>query len=432
MIREIQLLNLGTTHRVGSDAWWQAIQTMGTPIIQKPLDGQCLVVFLWQDPEGNEQSSTIDNVLLDVNSLTDHHSWEPECLSRVAGTDVWVGQLTVNAKWCGSYSFIPISAHQRPEVVREKDASREAQRDWWIDVAQSQIHDVLNLFPVQRTGWGMASPLHLPNASKEIGWDEWDQKQLDPIEKTQITSVDWSSRMLGNQRTCELFSTTSSETAPLVVLLDGQKWGEESGTLSVLQYLTKTKRIAPAHYLLVPSINNQIRWKELSCYLPFWQALIDELFPQIEKQLSNSKFRMTECLVAGQSLGGLSSLYAGIHFPNTFSKVISLSGSFWWPEQNRMHEQKSMSDSESQSLSPPRNSLAEQIREEVVKVSHLQMFQTVGLGEQDMCLYNDQTHQAFQEKGGKVHYEKVYGGHDWLSWRSNLINGLVHLLPTNG
>jgi enterochelin esterase family protein len=43
--------------------------------------------------------------------------------------------------------------------------------------------------------------------------------------------------------------------------------------------------------------------------------------------------------------------------------------------------------------------------------------------------YNDVTYDAIKQKSGLVRYEKVYGGHDWLSWRSGLVNGLVHLMP---
>lgn len=414
------------SHKLGSEAWWESIRALGTPLFKVQNNGKTLVFFIWQDPQGDESRSNTATVLLDVNSLTNHHSWSPSCLSRVHGTDVWLGQLLVNSKWRGGYSFIPLQVNQLPDIaLKNSDGSREAQRAWWIDVASNQIPDDLNTLPMQASGWGMASPLHLPSAPVELGWQEWEQGNLAAVSASQINSISWQSSILENERTCSVFSIALGD-APLIVLLDGQKWGAVSGTLSVLQYLTETKRIAPAHYLLVPSIDGQTRWKELSCYGPFWQALTDELLPDVKAKLAKSSYGISDCLVAGQSLGGLSALYAAMYFPNHFSKVISLSGSFWWPDENRMRTPR---PSESMHLSAPMNSLAEHILNDRVDVKHLQVFLTVGSGEEDMRLYNEITYQAIKQKGGEVHYETVFGGHDWLSWRSSLMNGLMHLMP---
>ncbi|MEP3350755.1 MAG: enterochelin esterase [Marinomonas sp.] len=413
-------------HQIGSFEWWESIGSCDMPLIKTQDNGESLVVFVWQDPQGNEKTSSTASVVLAVNSLTDHHSWEPECLNRVVGTDVWFGQLTVNSKWRGSYSFIPLPANQLPEFVKKQgDGTREAQRAWWLEVVANQIPDVLNKSPILTSGWGESSALHLPHAPEEEGWKEWDQGALPLLSVDQIQSIHWHSFILNNQRDCQLFSTAKGD-ASLVILLDGQKWGANSGTLSVLQYLTAMNKIAPAHYLLVPCIDGQTRWKELSCHRPFWQALIDELLPKIKIELAKSNHTVSDFVVTGQSLGGLSSLYAGLHFPEYFSKVISLSGSFWWPEVDRMQSPKSTELSQV-TLVP--NSLAEQIQNNLVDVQHLHAFLTVGSGEKDMCLYNDMTYQAIKEKGGNVYYETVFGGHDWLSWRSSLTNGLMHLLP---
>lgn len=411
-------------HQIGCRAWWEVIRQTGTPFIKPLNESSSLVVFIWQDPEGNEQTSTTASVLLDVNSLTDHHSWYPKCLHRVPETDVWLGQLEVDSRWRGSYSFIPIKQHQLPEIVREsRSDSRESQRKWWMEVAINQIADDLNLLPTLVSGWGMSSPLHLPHAKKEEGWKEWEQERLNAIPVDRIHTLYWVEKLLENQRPCWLFSTATGE-APLVILLDGQKWDAASGTLSVLQYLTDTQKIAPAHYLLIPSIDGKTRWQELGCNHSFWQAIVNNLFPLVQTHLSKSNRSISDYMVAGQSLGGLSALYAGLVFPDYFSNIISLSGSFWWPEENRMRDSNS-----SKSCDMVVNSLADQILQKRFSTAHLKVFMTVGAGEGDMHFYNDITCNAIKQRGGVVHYDKVYGGHDWLSWRSALIDGLRHLIP---
>lgn len=419
----------GVVDEIGSQPWWKAIISIGTPFFQKLDEENCLVTFIWQDVEGSEGVSSIVNVLLDINSLTDHHSWAPFCLNRFACTDVWLGQLTVNSKWRGSYSFIPLTANQLPNVAQKKGGdSTQAQRTWWVDVVQNQTYDELNLLPAQISGWGMSSPLHLPNAPEEKGWKEWDQGILSFLSAEQIEPVHWSSLMLNNQRNCSLFSTAIEASAPLVILLDGQKWGAASGTLSVLQYLTDQQHIVPAHYLLVPSIDGRTRWQELGCSSVFWQAVLDELLPYTLQCLAEKNASILEYIIVGQSLGGLSAVYAALTFPDDFSKVISLSGSFWWPEENRVNG--SMLDQSERELLP-KGSPVEKVRDGELGVRHLRAFLTVGSGEKDMCLYNQMMYDAIQQQNGDVLLETVQGGHDWLSWRSGLVNGLLHLMPAS-
>ncbi len=422
------LENLGLSHySAGTKAWWEDIRSTGLPYIRKYENQSCLVVFIWQDPQGRELESNTASVLLNANSLTSNHSWTPTCLQRVTGTDVWFSQLNVDSKWRGSYSFIPLAKHQLPEVARtSSDGSKVAQRHWWNNVARNQIFDPLNKLPVLQSGWGVSSPLHLPNAALELGWKEWELERIEAVTAAQVRTIYWESSELDNQRECWLFSTATG-VAPLVILLDGQQWGVASGMLSVLQYLTDTLEIAPAHYLLISSIDGKTRWQELSCYRPFWSVVIEDLLPKVQFELSKKNKGINEFLVAGQSLGGLSALYAGVTFPEYFSKVISLSGSFWWPDTGFIMDP----DAPTSLNFVPENSLAEQIAQEQVDVSHLKMYQNVGTREKDMCRYNDATYQALTKKGANVRFELFCGGHDWLSWRSGLVNGLLHLIPAS-
>ena len=41
--------------------------------------------------------------------------------------------------------------------------------------------------------------------------------------------------------------------------------------------------------------------------------------------------RADRTVVAGQSYGGLAAMYAGLHWPARFGRILSQSGSFWWP-----------------------------------------------------------------------------------------------------
>ena len=419
-----------STHAIGTARWWNNLAKNESPFIKTEQDGTCSVLFLWRDPEGNEAASSTSSVILNVSALTNHNTWQPSCLSRYGQSDVWFGSLTINQQWRGSYSFIPIKADQSPAVVQQQtDGSRNAQRRWWLDVVKQQQVDPLNNRPSVASGWGLSSALHLPNAPKELGWHEWEKGKLLPLSNADYSSFTWFAEQLNNQRQCALFSTAKG-TAPLVILLDGQKWDSDSGTLSVIQYLTNINQLAPAHYLLVPCVDAKTRWLELSCYQPFWESLTEELLPQVKQMLASSGKSTGEYIVAGQSLGGLSAVYAGLYFPDYFNKVISLSGSFWWPEIERMQDPEvfKLNNADWDKILPT-DSLGDRVSNGKVTIDHLHIYQTVGYAEKQLCVYNELHYEAFKCKGADIHFHKIHGGHDWLSWRSSLINGLLHFLP---
>lgn len=414
------------TEQVAEESWWQAVSQIAAPYFRKLDQGETEVLFLWRDKEGDESSSSTAMVILDINCLTDHHSWQPTCLERVSGTDLWFAVVTVNNRWRASYAFIPVTESLLPEVAYQQDSSDLAQRQWWMQVAPNQIADPLNPLPSFQAGWGQSSPLHMPEATKQLGWFDWDNNQLQAVSEQQVTSLTWSSKLLNKQRSCTLFASQVDELGkakPLVILLDGQKWGSESGTLSVLTALTAQQHIRPAHYLLIPVIDGNTRYQELSCNLSFWQAVIDELLPLCHQHIGEEA---SEYLLAGQSLGGLSCVFAALEHSNLFSKVISLSGSFWWPEESRVRDKHESTPSEA-----AEGGIAQKINAGTYSAKHLQLYQTVGYGEQDMILDNDLTSAAIKQSEGQVSYHKVYGGHDWLSWRGELINGLKHLIASD-
>ena len=415
---------------IGSSQWWSNLAECEAPFIKVQQNGTCRVLFIWQDPEGDKHSSTTSSVILNVNGLTNHNTWQPTCLIRHNDSDLWFTYLDINDKWRGSYSFIPIQANQLPQLVKQGDESRDAQRRWWLEMVKQQVLDPLNSGASIASGWGLNSSLHLPNAPRELGWQEWDQGKLTNLPIVENINFTWFAEQLDNQRQCTIFSTATGK-APLVILLDGEKWETDSGTLSVLQYLTNINKLTPAHYLLIPSIDSKTRWRELSCSQLFWQAITEQLLPKVADKLLKSQQSISEVIVAGQSLGGLSALYAGTHFPSYFTKVISLSGSCWWPEIERMQDPDAY-----QLKHPdwdkvvPKNSLADRVSNGEVSVSGLHIYQTVGNAEIQLSIYNALHYEIFKQNGANITYQEVDGGHDWLSWRSSLINGLVSLLPT--
>ncbi|MCM4299275.1 alpha/beta hydrolase-fold protein, partial [Escherichia coli] len=93
----------------------------------------------------------------------------------------------------------------------------------------------------------------------------------------------------------------------------------------VLTSLTHRQQLPPAVYVLIDAIDTTHRAHELPCNADFWLAVQQELLPLV-KAIAPFSDRADRTMVAGQSFGGLSALYAGLHWPERFGCVLSQSG----------------------------------------------------------------------------------------------------------
>lgn len=402
---------------IGSSEWWQERAIEGLPLQTQLTPLTVRVDFFWRDPHGS--ASDIASVLIEVNGVTSHRSWTPMSMTRIQGTDVWHSALQIPANWRASYQFLPLLAEQLPQSAKQQgDVSQAAQRRWYRSIMNTACRDPLNLYPPVN---GQTSSLHGLAAEPELGFRDWEKGLIDQASHPDIVSWRWRSEHLSNERVLQYFDSAPEHFGdkPIVLLLDGQKWGVHSGLPIVLQQLTNEQVLAPAHYLLIDSINDSIRSRELACHDGFWFCIFAELLPLLQSQFQLPKIN-SNVLVAGQSLGGLSALFAGLYWPQYVNQVISLSGSYWWPDKR--HTLPSDADD----YRP--QSLLTRLNNGEVCAKHLRAYFSVGLGEPDMHVDNDLMVAALKQHI-PVAYEQFPGGHDWLSWRSELVRGLKHLIP---
>lgn len=87
-----------------------------------------------------------------------------------------------------------------------------------------------------------------------------------------------------------------------------------------LTSLTRRRQLPPAVYLLIDAIDTPHRSRELPCNADFWLAVQQELLPLV-KTVAPFSDCAKRTVVAGQSFGGLSSLYAGLNWPERFGCV---------------------------------------------------------------------------------------------------------------
>lgn len=400
---------------LGSASWWQRLQQHGAPLVELISPQQACVSFIWRDLYGQSQHSPFERVYIDINAVTDHHSFSPQSLHRIAGTDVWFWQTVLPSDWRGSYSLIPATAEQRPPPPeRDPLLRRQQQRRWWMELFSAAQIDSLN---PQRC-YGVLSALHLPDAPAQTAW-----KALNPLQPPAVHHLQWNSAALKVTRSIWLYQCGPADPQqPLVLLLDGQVWAQRLPVYDALHYATEQQQLPPALYVLIDAVDAQQRDCDLACNAQFWQALHAELLPQIHA-LSPHSQQPQRRVLAGQSFGGLAAMYAALHWPQWFGCVLTQSGSFWWPYVELLNQATATAGLTRQGW------LTEQLAQQhLSSTAPLRIFQEVGSREDVMVTLNRGLAEQLRQAGHTLHYREFNGGHDYLCWRGGLIDGLAWLL----
>ncbi len=410
---------------VGAEAWWQELAHIGTPLVEEYSQDQVRMSYFWRDPAGDESQSQVRQVYADINCVTDHHSPQPQSLHRVPGTDVWHWSTEIDPQWRGSYSLIPVGTAQLPPAF-SSDAETRArqQREWWISLFPFAISDPLNhSAPHFNSRHHPLSAAHMPGAPDQSSWHLLDSGHTPLADAGRLQQFTWQSDLLGNERRIWLYTTghtDTPETRPLVIILDGQNWAEGSPLFAALDSETESNHFPAAAWLFIDVINMEWREKELPCNPTFWQAVEEELLPLTRGHTPFSE-EADRTVVTGQSYGGLAATYAGLHRPHRFGRVLSQSGSFWWPNMQLIRNFGELKQREM-------GWLTAQLIQRDLPASRLTIFMEAGNREGDMAPLSEQMHEALVAAGHHTFFRIFSGGHDSLCWRGGLIDGLRWLL----
>ncbi|MGX5861562.1 enterochelin esterase [Enterobacter cloacae] len=397
---EVRRVTVLTT---GSEAWWQSKN--GPEWVRE--QGKYRVTFWWRDPAGTRHTSAVKRVWLYITGVTDHHkNARPQSLERIPDTDVWQWQGEFSPQWRGSYCFIPSENTDdfAPDVFHGEQPDRLALREGWRKLLPQAMSDPLNT-QSWRGGRGHdVSALEMPDAPVQPGWDRPNTPYRQPV------CIDWQSKRLGNRRRVWIFTTGDDDPErPLAVLLDGQFWAESMPVWPALTALTLGRKLPPAVYVLIDVIDMAHRNNELPCNPDFWLAVQEELLPLV-KQRTPFSDRADRTVVAGQSFGGLSSLYAALNWPQRFGCVLSQSGSYWWPHRGGQQE----------------GLLIAQLKAGEKTARGLRIVLEAGCNEPLIYRANQAIYDELHTQQ-QVYWRQVDGGHDALCWRGGLTQGLMTL-----
>jgi enterochelin esterase family protein len=225
--------------------------------------------------------------------------------------------------------------------------------------------------------------------------------------------INWYSEHLHNTRRVWVYTTGEvfdPAERPLAILLDGEFWAQSMPVWPVLQSLTLAGQLPAAVYLLVDAIDTAHRSRELPCNPDFWLAVKNDLLPRIA-QLAPFNPDAQHTVVAGQSFGGLASLYAALHWPEHFGCALSLSGSYWWPNRGETVD----------------GELIHQVQSGQLPTGSPRIILEAGLREPLIFRASQAMYTQLQHAQYNVLWRQFDGGHDAFCWRGGLTSGLTTL-----
>lgn len=382
---------------VGCETWWNTVKKLGTPLVTVQTNNKTSCTFVWRKPKHEERCFVYIDVYSQSPSI--YQKWNR--FSHIAGTDVYFFEIELPVSWAGSYVVVAASE----EAPQTNCAA--TRRSWWQ--TQLKLNAQIDSLSHHQFYSG-----HLARYINQVQLEKTKQlpTTLCPITKT----FQWSSVLCQQDYLVDVFISGQAvqKTLPLVIFLDGQVWSRELSILSEIRDLTDLKKIRPAAYVFIHSLNSQQRRQDYGCHDVFSQALVSELLEILLEQYSF--ISTTNITLCGQSLGGLCALHSALLFPKVFTSLIVQSGSYWW------------SDFSNSALG--RNHTGNFL--ELLNLSHplpktTQIYISAGTYETDM---RDDAHQLYQQlqSFNQVSFRTFPGGHDAVNWRADLFKALQKIL----
>ncbi|MEU1049817.1 enterochelin esterase [Streptomyces sp. NPDC005897] len=390
-------------------AFWKEAEHLGTPLVEA-LDGapgHRAVTFLWRGHRTTRQ------VLLFGNRITDRAHLAGSLLERVPGTDVWHLGLRLRADHRGSYRLAADISLKEPPA--DPDGLQQRLRSLTAFAAADPLNRRTLATRWQKSD---ASVFALPEAPAQPWAGRRGTVPAGRVERHRVPG----SAPVGDRDAWVYLppghARGGDPPLPAVVLCDGDMWFGRLGFGDTLDALIADGSLPPLVVVAPDAVDRRTRWRDLGCREPFVGFLADELLPWAAGRwpLTTDPRRT---VVAGQSLGGMTALYAAYLRPDRFGNVLAQSASLWWRP----------------GLPPPAGPKPPVYgtpwlvgRYAAGPARPVRVHLDVGLHEGSMVDHSRALYDVLRTTGHRVTYDEFNGGHDYACWHGALADGLVRLL----
>ncbi|MFD9325558.1 alpha/beta hydrolase-fold protein [Streptomyces sp. NPDC060065] len=354
-------VDVGLSGDPGTEEFWAAA---GTPASKPADDDGWSTLFLWR---GSPASIEFE-------------SWsDPVPMHRWGDTDCWYAEVHMPARLRVTYQFV---------------AGDAAYADPFNPVGAG----------------GDRSIAATPDAPAQPHWPVVGASDVLPVPGTRLR---WSSERLGGRRTVRVHPAGGG--GPVVLLLDGDDWLYLHPAMTAFDSAVASGEMPPVTLVFLPTRDRQA---EFGCRPELWEAVRDELLPLVAE--SGVRADLDRLVVAGQSLGGLSAVYAALEFPDLVSRVACQSGSFWWtPDAMGLADPLG---------GPLGGSIAARLRDRGPELSGLRVAFDVGEHETRMLPHCEPVEALAAQAGATVRVSRSASGHDRAGWRHALLRDVAWML----
>jgi enterochelin esterase-like enzyme len=357
----------GLAGEPGTAEFWDAASHLRLPVSVPAEDGGWSTLFLWRGSPATLRFET----------------WSaPVELRRLGDSDCWFAEVPMPARLRVTYHF------------HDGDPLDGAHAD-----------------PLNPVGaGGNRSIAATPDAEAQPYWPAVGPDDVLPIPGTRIR---WASEHLGGRRTVRVHQ--AGAPGPVVLLLDGDDWMYAHPAVTAFDAAVANGDMPAATLVFLPTPH--VREAEYGCEPALWQGIRDELLPLLAD--NGVPVDLGKLVVAGQSLGGLSALWAAVEFPDLVSRVACQSGSFWWT---------STPPDLPDPLDGPRGGdIAARLRDRP-DLSGLRVAFDVGEHEPAMIPHCELVETLAARAGATVRASRSTSGHDRAGWRHALVRDVAWAL----
>ena len=412
--------------QTNTDAFWKQAAAEGTPLTEPVgADGKSLLVtFLWRSIH-DTRNVLVTGSFQGVGSATDYS------MHQIANSDVWYLTLKLPSSARFSYTLSP----NDPLTF---DGPRAGQR------AATRQADPFNRnerqCPPNSSKFRCRSIAELPGAPPQPWLVKKPGTPEGRVEKQSIKSA-----LQKIDRPFSVYTPPNYKADgpayPLVILFDGEDLEDDSDPLTTLNNLIAAAKIPPLVAVFVDNVGNR-RLGDLVENPQFADVLATELLPWVRSHYNVTK-DASHVVLSGYSAGGLASAYVGLRHSEVFGNVLSLSGAYWWsPEHHGGICGGGCPDSGGRGGDSYMDSTTEGnfLAKDFLKSPKLPLrfYFAVGAFERDtngnggdILETTRQLRDILLAKGYSVRYQQYVGGHDGLSWRGLLAEGLITLLGSH-
>jgi enterochelin esterase family protein len=409
--------------QTNTDSFWKQVAAEGTPLIE-PYGSDSkyqLVTFLWRSLH-DTRNVFVRGSFLGVGSPADYS------MHQIPNSDVWYLTLKLPSGARFTYQLSP----NDPMTF---EAPRAAQR-----VATRQA-DPFNPHrsdcPPNTSKFNCESSAELPGAPLQPWLIAKPGIAEGHVEKQTIKSAIQKIERPFSVYTPANYKADGPPNA-LLILFDGEDLAEDPYPVTTLNNLIAASKIPPTVAVFVENVSRR-RLVDLVANPEFADFMAMELVPWVRSHYNVTK-DPKQTVVTGYSAGGLAAAYVALRHSEVFGNVLSQSGAFWWSfEHNGGVCGPRCPDSGGTGGENSRDAITEgnfMVKQFLASPKlPLRFYLAAGTFEIDRDggggnILESTRHlrDVLLAKGYDTHYEQFVGGHDGLSWRGVLADGLIALL----